>query len=250
MERLVGKVAVVTGGASGFGAAILERFLAEGARAVIADLDAERGSALAEAAPETTAFIRTDVTSAGDIRAMIDLAVKRFGGLDILVNNAGVGQRPQPLAEVTEADFQRILDANLRSVFLGCQAVLPVFRRQGGGTIINTASGIALTPRPQLLLYAASKGAVVAFTKGLAMELAPEGFRVNALCPAIADTPMLTEFMGGVASDEARDAFTAGIPLGRLVAPEDVAAAAAYLASDDAAMITGTCLAVDGGRCI
>ena len=250
MERLVGKVAVVTGGASGFGAAILERFLAEGAQVVIADLEAERGCALAAAAPETTAFIRTDVTSAGDIRGMIDFAVERFGGLDILVNNAGVGQRPQPLTEVTEADFQRILDANLRSVFLGCQAVLPVFRRQGRGTIINTASGIALTPRPQLLLYAASKGAVVAFSKGLAMELAPEGFRVNALCPAIADTPMLTEFMGGVASEEVRDAFAAGIPLGRLVAPEDVAAAAAYLASDDAAMITGTCLAVDGGRCI
>ncbi len=250
MKRLEGRIAAVTGGASGFGAAIVRRFVDEGARVVIADLDAEKGSALAATAPETTAFMKTDVTSAEDIRAMIDLAEERFGALDILVNNAGVGQRPQPLAEVAEADYERILDANLRSVVLGCQAALPVFRRQGRGTIINTASGIALTPRPQLLLYAASKGAVVAFTKGLAMELAPEGFRVNALCPAIADTPMLTEFMGGVASDEARDAFTAGIPLGRLVAPEDVAAAAAYLASDDAAMVTGTCLAVDGGRCI
>ncbi len=250
MKRLEGRIAAVTGGASGFGAAIVRRFVDEGAQVVIADLDAERGDALAATAPETTAFAKIDVTSAEDIRAMIDLAVERFDGLDILVNNAGVGQRPQPLAEVTEADYRRILDANLRSVFLGCQAVLPVFRRQDRGTIINTASGIALTPRPRLLLYAASKGAVVAFTKGLAMELAPEGIRVNALCPAVADTPMLTEFMGGVPSEEARAAFAAGIPLGRLVAPEDVAAAAAYLASDDAAMITGTCLAVDGGRCI
>lgn len=241
---------MVTGGASGFGAAIVDRFLAEGAKVVIADLDVEKGSALAAAAPERTAFVETDVTRADDNRTMIDLALERFGALDILVNNAGVGQRPQPLTEVREADYERILDANLRSVFLGCRAALPVFRRQGRGTIINTASGIALTPRPQLLLYAASKGAVVSFTKGLALELAPEGFRVNALCPAVADTPMLTEFLGGAPSEEARAGFAAGLPLGRLVIPEDVAAAAAYLASDDAAMVTGSCLAIDGGRCI
>ncbi len=250
MKRLESRVAAVTGGASGFGAAIVRRFLDEAAQVVIADIDVEKGRALADAAPQASAFIATDVTQAGDLQRMIEFALERFGALDILVNNAGVGQRPQPLTEVTEVDYQRILDANLRSVFLGCQAVLPVFRRQGRGTIINTASGIALTPRPLLLLYAASKGAVVAFTKGLAMELAPEGFRVNALCPAVADTPMLTEFMGDAPSEAARAAFAAGIPLGRLVAPEDVAAAAAYLASDDAAMITGTCLAVDGGRCI
>ena len=241
---------MVTGGASGFGAAIVERFLEEGAKVVIADLDAERGGALAATAPKSTAFIKTDVTRAGDLQRMIDFVVERFGALDVLVNNAGIGQRPQPLEEVTEDLYDAVLDVNLRSVFLGCRAVLQVFRRQGRGTIINTASGIALTPRPQMLLYGAAKGAVVTFTKGLAMELAPEGFRVNALCPAVADTPMLTEFMGGVPSEEARAAFAAGIPLGRLVAPEDVAAAAAYLASDDAAMITGTCLAVDGGRCI
>ncbi len=250
MKRLEGRVAAVTGGASGFGAAIVRRFLDEAARVVIADIDVEKGRGLADAAPEASAFIETDVTRTADLKRMIDFALERFGALDVLVNNAGIGQRPQPLEEVTEDLYDAVLDANLRSVFLGCRLVLPVFRRQGRGVIINTASGIALTPRPQMLLYAAAKGAVVTFTKGLAMELAPEGIRVNALCPAVADTPMLTEFMGGVPSEEARAAFAAGIPLGRLVAPEDVAAAAAYLASDDAAMITGTCLAVDGGRCI
>ena len=250
MKRLEGRVAVVTGGASGFGAAIARRFLDEAAQVVIADIDGGKGRGLAGAAPRDSAFIETDVTRAGDLRRMIDFTLERFGALDVLVNNAGIGQRPQPLEEVTEELYDALLDVNLRSVFLGCRAVLPVFRRQGRGVIINTASGIALTPRPRLLLYAAAKGAVVTFTKGLAMELAPEGFRVNALCPAVADTPMLTEFMGGAPSEDARAAFAAGIPLGRLVAPEDVAAAAAYLASDDAAMITGTCLAVDGGRCI
>ncbi len=242
MKRLEGRVAVVTGGASGFGAAIARRFLDEAAQVVIADIDGDKGRGLAGAAPRDSAFIETDVTRAGDLRRMIDFTLERFGALDVLVNNAGIGQRPQPLEEVTEELYDALLDVNLRSVFLGCRAVLPVFRRQGRGVIINTASGIALTPRPQLLLYAAAKGA--------AHELASEGFRVNALCPAVADTPMLSEFMGGAPSEDARAAFSAGIPLGRLVAPEDVAAAAAYLASDDAAMITGTCLAVDGGRCI
>ncbi len=250
MKRLEGRVAVVTGGASGFGAAIARRFLDEAAQVVIADIDGGKGRALAGSVPRDSAFVETDVTSARDLRRMIDFALERFGALDVLVNNAGIGQRPQPLEEVTEELYDALLDVNLRSVFLGCRAVLPVFRRKRRGVIINTASGIALIPRPRLLLYAAAKGAVVTFTKGLAMELAPEGIRVNALCPAVADTPMLTEFMGGVPSEGARAAFAAGIPLGRLVAPEDVAAAAAYLASDDAAMVTGTCLAIDGGRCI
>jgi 3-oxoacyl-[acyl-carrier protein] reductase len=146
--------------------------------------------------------------------------------------------------------FDDLADINMKGIFLGCRHALPVLRRQGSGTIINTASGIALTPRPNLVLYGASKGWVVTFTKGLAMELAAEGIRVNALCPAAGDTPMLAEFMGGTETAEGRARFTGSVPMGRLIQPEDMGWAAVYLASDQAAMITGTCLPVDGGRCI
>jgi 3-oxoacyl-[acyl-carrier protein] reductase len=248
--RLDNRVAIVTGGASGFGEGIVRRFAEEGARVVVADLDEDKGRALTGDLGETAAFCKVDVRHADQVQAMVDFALESFDRLDILVNNAGLGQRPEPLEKTSDEAYDFMFDVNVRGVFLGCRHALPVFRRQGSGTIINTASGIALTPRPRLVIYGATKGAVVTFTKGLAMELAAEGIRVNALCPAAGDTPMLAEFMGGQARDEGRAAFTAGIPLGRLVSPADMGAAAAYLASDDAAMVTGTCLAVDGGRCI
>ena len=248
--RLEGKIAIVTGGASGFGEGIVRRFVAEGAKVVVADLDEVRGHALTETLGAGTAFIKVDVTQDDQVKAMIDFAVERFGGLDILVNNAGVGQRPEPLEETSDESYNLMFDVNVRGVFLGCRHALPALRRRGGGVILNTASGIALKPRPRLVVYGATKGAVVTFTKGLAMELADEGIRVNALCPAAGDTPMLSEFMGGSETEEGRAAFTASIPMGRLVSPEDMGAAVAFLASDDAAMVTGTCLAVDGGRCI
>lgn len=251
--RLVQKVAIVTGAASGFGAGIARCFGAEGAAVVVADRDAEGGRNTAreiEQAGGTTAFFEVDVCAPDQVKAMVDFAVERFGRLDVQVNNAGVGQRPVPLEETSDSVFDALVETNMRSVFLGCRYALPVLRRQGGGVIINTASAIALAPRPNLVAYAASKGWVVTFTKGLALELAPEGIRVNALCPAAGDTPMLKEFMGGKDTAEGRERFAASLPMGRLIHPENVGWAAVYLACDEASMVTGACLPVDGGRCI
>jgi 3-oxoacyl-[acyl-carrier protein] reductase len=248
--RLKDRVAVVTGGASGFGEGMVRRFLAEGAKVVLADIDEAKGRVLARDLGADAAFIKADVTRVEEIRGMLDGALERHDALDILVNNAGTGQRPVLLKETSDVTFAALFDVNVKAVFEACRHAVPIFRRRASGVIINMASGIALTPRPNLVAYAATKGAVVTLTKALAMELAADGIRVNALCPAVGDTPMMSEFMGGTQSAEKRAAFTAGIPMGRLVTAADVGAAAAYLASDDAAMVTGACLPVDGGRCI
>lgn len=251
--RLKDKTAIVTGGASGFGAGIAKHFCAAGARVLVADRDAASGEQTVralESTPGEASFTSVDVTDAAQVQAAVDLAVERFGRLDILVNNAGIGQRPVALEETTDDIYDALYDINVRGVFLGCRSALPVMKRQGGGVILNTASGIALTPRPNLVTYAATKGAVVTFTKGLAMEGAEHNIRVNALCPAAGDTPMLAEFLGGADTPEGRAKYMSGIPMGKLVTGDDMGAAAVYLASDEAAMITGTCLAVDGGRCI
>lgn len=251
--RLKAKVCIVTGGASGFGEGIVRCMAAEGATVVIVDLNQKRAQQLAEELRGHSAeacSMEADVTHYDAIKEVIDRCVQRYGRLDVLVNNAGLGQRPMTLEETSDAVFEQQFAVNVRGVFYGCKAALPVFKKQASGCIINTASGIALTPRPNLVIYGATKGAVVTLTKGLAMELAPQGIRVNALCPAAGDTPMLTEFMGGELNQTGRDKFTASIPLGRLINGQDMGAAAVYLASDEAAMITGTCLPVDGGRCI
>lgn len=252
MSRLESKVAIVTGGASGFGMGIVRHFVAAGAKVLVADLDEQKGNALADelGGASRVEFLRVDVTNPEDVSGMVDTVQSRLGGLDVLVNNAGIGQRPARLEETTDEVYDTLFDVNVRSVFICCRAALPVFRRQGYGNIINTASGIALTPRPNLVAYGATKGAVVTFTKGLAMELAEDGIRVNALCPAAGDTPMLAEFMGGEETEEGRSRFTASVPMGRLISPDDMGAAAVFLASDEAGMVTGTSLAVDGGRCI
>lgn len=248
--RLKNKVAVVTGGASGFGAGIVRCFVSEGAKVVVVDRDEARGRAFANEVGDSAAFILADVTRSADVQAMLDLAVSRFGRLDVLVNNAGLGQRPVSLEDTSDEIYDTLFDVNVKAVFVACRAALPILKRQGSGSIINTASGIALTPRPNLVAYGATKGAVVTFTKGLAMELADQGIRVNALCPAAGDTPMLTEFMGGTETADARARFTESIPAGRLITGEDMGYAAVFLASDESGMVTGTCLPVDGGRCI
>jgi 3-oxoacyl-[acyl-carrier protein] reductase len=249
--RLANKVAVVTGAGSGFGAGIAARFAAEGARIVAADLDAEAGRAVAErigAKGGQAAHIRADVTDAADTKNMIETAIDRFGRLDILVNNAGYSHRNQPLTEVSEEDFDRTYAVNVKAIYLAARAAVPLFRRQGAGCILNTSSTAALRPRPGLVWYNGSKGAVNTITKAMALELAPDRIRVNAICPVIAATGMLETFMGKPDTPENRAAFVATVPLGRMSTPEDIAAAALYLVSDEAEFLTGVCLPVDGGR--
>jgi len=245
--RLAGKVAVVTGGGSGMGTAICRCFVKEGARVVLVDNRADRGEPIARELGAL--FVDADVSRDADVRKMIDTAVERFGRLDVLVNNAGAPQPPTPIADTTESDFDRLMAVNAKAIFLAARRAVPVMRRQGGGVIINTVSVAAIRPRPNLTAYNSSKGAALVMTKSLAIELAPDRIRVNAVCPGPADTPMLSTFVGGDAPEK-RAAFLSTIPLGRLCTPEDIANAMVYLASDESSFVTGAVLDVDGGRCI
>ena len=247
--RLEGKVALVTGGGSGFGAAICRRFADEGAKVVVVDRDAAGGERTAGDIGAAAVFVLADVSRSADVRRMIQTTVYRFGRLDILVNNAGLPQAPAPFAETTEADFDRLFAVNAKAIFLAAQQAVPIMRKQGGGVILNTVSVAAIRPRPNLLAYNSSKGAALVMSKSLAVELAPDRIRVNAVCPGPGDTPMLATFVGGD-SDAHRAAFLASIPLGRLCTPDDVANAMLFLASDEGAFVTGATIEVDGGRCI
>src|SRR5262245_25830793 len=231
--RLADKVAVVTGGASGFGAGICQRFVAEGARIVVADIQVDRADSLARQLGAAAISCAADVARDADARAMIDLAMNRFGRLDILVNNAGLPQAPHAFVETSEDEWDRLFAVNAKSIFLAARHAVPIMRRQGGGVILNTVSVAAIRPRPNLLAYNSSKGAALIATKSMAVELAPDRIRVNAICPGPGDTPMLATFVGGD-SDAHRAAFLSSIPLGRLCAPEDVANAMVYLASAEA----------------
>ncbi len=249
--RLQDKVAVVTGAASGFGAGIARRFAAEGAAIVVADINDNGGRSVAGQIAEAggrASYVHADVTRRAEVRAMIDAAVESFGRLDILVNNAGYTHLNQPLLETEEAEFDRVYAVNVKSIYLAALEAVPVFRRQGGGCIINTSSTAALRPRPGLTWYNGSKGAVNVITQSMALELAPEGIRVNAICPVIGDTGLLQRFMGVPDTPENRRKFIETVPLGRLSTPEDIAAAALYLAADEGGFLTGVCLPVDGGR--
>ncbi len=251
--RLEGKVAIVTGAASGFGKGIAERFAEEGAKVVVADINkagAEDVASSIAASGGAASPIGGDVSRSDDVKAMVDAAVERYGRLDIMVNNAGMPQRAQPSLNIDEETFDKIFAVNCKSIFLSAIHAIPVFREQGGGVIINTASTAGLRPRPNLAWYNGAKGGAISLTKALAVEFAPENIRVNALAPVAGDTPMLAEFMGGAVTNETRDKFIATIPIGRLSTPRDMANAALYLASDEAEFITGVCLEVDGGRCI
>ncbi len=255
--RLQDKVAIVTGAASGFGEGIARRFAAEGAKVVLADLNDPAGEAVAAeisasgAAPEGAAtYVHADVTDLAQVKAMIDTAVERFGRLDILVNNAGASHLRKSMIEVSEEDFDRTFAVNVKSIYLAAIAAVPLFRAQGSGCIVNVSSTAAISPRAGLTWYNGSKGAVNTITKSMAVELAPDQIRVNAICPVAGDTPLLATFMGKPDTPENRAPFLATIPLGRLSTPEDIANAALYLASDEASMLTGVLLEVDGGRCI
>ncbi len=249
--RLEGKIAIVTGGASGFGLGIVECYLNEGAKVLIADIDGGKAAKQAERLGANAAAHAVDVTDSAAVKGMIDAAVDTFGSLDIMVANAGLGQRPCPLDETPDEEYDRQFSVNVKGMHFCCKHAVALFKEQGHGNVIVTASGIALMPRPNLVVYGATKGAVMVYAKGLAMELAPLGIRVNALCPAAGDTPMLQEFMGGAETTGKKEAFRTSMPMGRFISPEDMGHAAVYLASDkEAGAITGTALAVDGGRTI
>jgi len=250
--RLSGKIAIVTGGGSGFGEGIALRFAQEGASLVVADIDAKAAARVADAivaAGGKAHPAAVDVAKAADVDRMVETAVEKFGRLDILVNNAGISHVNGPMLAVDEAMFDRVYAVNVKSIFLAAHAAVPVFRRQGGGVILNTASTAGLRPRPGLTWYNGSKGAAITLTKSMAVELAPEKIRVNCLCPVAGETPLLATFMGQD-TPEKRAQFKASIPLGRLSTPLDIANAALYLCSDEAEFITGVAFEVDGGRCI
>ncbi len=252
--KLKRKVALVTGAGSGIGQATALLFAAEGARVACVDVNeatAKQTAEQIEKAGGQALAVRADVSKAPDNLAMVERTVAQWGRLDILYANAGVPQSPTPVEEVDEATFDRIMAVNVRGVFLGVKYAVPVMKKQGGGVILITASTAAIRPRKGLQAYGASKGAVIALTKALALELAPHKIRVAAIAPVATDTPMLPAFMGKtVVDDKAREAMLRTIPLGRLNTPEDIARAALFLASDDAAMISGSCVEVDGGRCL
>ncbi len=244
--RLHNKVAVVTGAASGFGASIAERFAQEGARVVVVDLNLEKGQ---EVASRTGGLAcRCDVSSSADIEQLLQFTLAQFGRLDIVVNNAGTTHPNKPAGEVTEAEFDRLYQVNVKSLFHMNRHVTPLFRQQGGGVFVNVASTTGVRPGPGLCWYSASKGAVITASKGLALELAKDQIRVCVINPMIGETPLMEQFMGMPDTPENRQKFLARIPLGRFTQPLDVAHAAVYLASDEAAFLTGVCLDVDGGR--
>jgi len=245
--RLKGKTAIVTGGASGFGAGIARKFAAEGAQVLVADLDIKGAQVIATEIGGIAQLC--NVSDWDSVLAMKNTALSALGHLDILVNNAGATHLPMALEDVTTADFEKVYNVNIKSVYLTAQAFVPHFKERGCGAILNVASTGGVSPRPHLTWYNASKGWMITATKGMAVELAPSGIRVNAINPVAGETPLLKSFMGED-TPEIRAKFLSTIPLGRFSTPEDMGNAACFLCSDEASMITGVALEVDGGRCI
>jgi 3-oxoacyl-[acyl-carrier protein] reductase len=248
--RLQDKVALVTGAGSGFGEGMARLFAAEGAKVLVADINGTSAERVAGEIGSAARPCQADVALGADVERMVRETVDAFGRLDVVVNNAGITYRNQPMLQVDEATYDRVFAVNVKSIYWSAIHAVPVFRRQGGGgNFVNIASTAGLRPRPGLTWYNASKGAVITMSKSMAVELAPDKIRVNAICPVIGETGLTAEFMGGD-TPELRAKFVATIPLGRMSRPADVAAASLYLASDDAAFITGVALEVDGGRCV
>jgi len=246
--RLANKIALVTGAASGFGAEIARIFAREGAKVVLLDLNKGGVQDVAAAIGPEALALAGDVTSARDVSAAVEASRTRHGRLDIVVNNAGWTHRNRPLLEVSEAEFDKVYAVNVKSIYLMTQAVVPVMRSQGGGTIINIGSTAGIRPRPGLTWYNGSKGAVHLLSRSMAAELAPDKIRVNCVAPVIGETGLLESFMGLPDTPQNRAKFIATIPLGRMSKPRDVANGCLYLASEEAEFVTGIVLEVDGGR--
>ncbi len=245
--RLEGKTAIVTGAASGFGAGIARRFAAEGAEVMIADMNYTAARALADEVGGLACEV--DVSRDDSVTEMARLASTTWGRVDILVNNAGTTHLPAFMEEVSEAEFDRVFAVNAKSVYLTARHIVPMMKTAERGAILNVASTAGVSPRPRLNWYNASKGWMITATRAMAVELAPFGVRVNAINPVAGETPLLKSFMGED-TPEVRARFLATIPLGRFSTPEDMANAALFLCSDEAAMVTGVAMEVDGGRCI
>ncbi len=245
--RLQDKTAIVTGAGSGFGAGIARRFAAEGARVMVADINADAAQAIAAEIGGMAQAV--DVARAGSVKAMAEAALGAWGRVDILVNNAGVTHLPAPMEEISEEDFDRVLAVNAKSVYLTARHLVPAMKAAGAAAILNVASTAGVSPRAGLSWYNASKGWMITATRTMAVELAPAGIRVNALAPVAGETPLLASFLGED-TPEMRAKFLSTIPLGRFSTPEDMANAALYLCSDEASMVTGVIMQVDGGRCI
>ncbi len=252
--RLKDKVAIVTGAGSGFGEGIAKRFALEGGKVVVNDINAAGGGRVAAeiaSAGGKAIFARGDVTSGTDWAGLVAATLSTYGRLDIVVNNAGWTHRKKPFLEVTEAEFDQVYAVNVKSIFLSVMHALPVMRKQGGGCFVNVASTAGLRPRPGLAVYNSSKAAVILMSKSMAGEFGPDNVRINCVNPVFSpETGLSAEFAGGAVTPEARKAYLASIPLGRFSTPLDVANACLYLASDEASMISGSCIEVDGARCV
>src|ERR1700733_2251874 len=246
--RLDNKVALITGGGSGFGKGIAETFAREGARIAIADINEQAARAAAAAISNTAVAVKCDVSRRRDVDAAVKATVDAFGAVDILINNAGMSHVRRPMLEVEEDEFDRLMAVNVKSIFLFAHAVVPLMRKAKSGVIINIGSTAGIRPRPGLTWYNASKAAVNLLSKSLAVELAPWKIRVNSICPVMSVTGMFRDFIGGDDTPETRAKFLATIPAGRFCEPNDVAQAALYLAHAD--FVTGIELPVDGGRTI
>jgi len=247
--RLKGKKAIVTGGASGFGEGIVRKFVSEGADVLIPDLNIEAAQKLSDELGTAVKASETNIAKNDSVLKMVALASAELGGVDILVNNAGITHLPAPMEEVSDEDFDNVFAVNCKSVFLTAKHIVPIFKSQRSGVILNVASTAGVSPRPHLNWYNASKGWMNNATKGMAVELASSGIRVNAINPVAGETPLLKMFMGED-TPEMRAKFLSTIPLGRFSTPEDMGNAACFLCSDEASMLTGVCMEVDGGRCI
>ena len=247
--RLKGKVAIVTGGGSGFGAGIAKRFVEEGAKVVVADIDMKNGSKVAKELGAT--FIQMDVTLGADWQRLVQACMAAEKRLDVIVNNAGWTHRNKPYLEVTEAEFDKVYAINVKSIYLSAIHAVPVFRKLGGGAFVNIASTAGVRPRPGLTVYNSSKGAVILMSRSMAGEFGADRIRVNCVNPVFSpDTALSAEFAGGAVTEEAKKRFLATIPLGRFSTALDVANACLYLASDEAAFISGVSIEVDGARSV